>query len=104
MIDTTAERVSSAYAVLAANMQTRLSAADKLESALDAAQAQLKAIERECSISRVRKQAALRATNNGLDPIVAAEAAETFLHAGESHERAVQLSAGPYRRESSHAA
>jgi hypothetical protein len=93
-----AERVASAYAVLAANTQARLSAADKLEAAVDAAQAGLQAIERECSISRVRKQAALRATNNGLDPSVAAEAAESFLHAGESHERAVTLAAGEYRR------
>lgn len=101
MIDTTAERIATAYAVLADNAQARLSAADKLEAALETAQAGFKAIERECAISRVRKQAALRAKDNGVDPVVAADAAETAFHAGESHEIAVKTAAGAFRRTAS---
>jgi hypothetical protein len=47
---------------------------------------------------RIKAQAWKRASANGVDPYSAAEVAEQYLHEGKSHEEALTLACGAYRR------
>ena len=79
------------------NFAKVMKASDKLEAVINNAIAKLRAD----AIERVRRQAAMRAKNNGADAATiatASDAAEAFLCEGLSHEEAITRAAGARRR------